>query len=357
MKATANEVHVVVPATIDDPGTPSGGNVYDRRVCNGLALAGWAVHEHPVVGSWPFASRASLDALSATLAGMPDDAVVLVDGLVASAVPDVLVPHSSRLRVVVLMHMPLGQPGTGGTSARDAECRVVSSAAAVVTTSEWTRRWLLDHYPLSAGRVHVARPGTDAADPAPGTSSGGELLCVAAVTPTKGHDLLVEALAQLRDLGWRCVCVGDLTRDAGFVKQVRGSARDLDIADRVHLVGPRAHDELDASYATADALVLATRVESYGMVVTEALARGLPVVATCAGGVPEALGELPGGRRPGLLVPPDDPDALAVALRRWLVDDELRRGLRDAARARRASMTGWATTTRLVAGALTEAAA
>ena len=281
---------------------------------------------------------------------------MLVDGLVASSVPDVLVPQSRRLRTVVLMHMPLGQPETGGTSARDAECQVLCSAAAVVTTSEWTRRWLLDHYPLGDARVHVARPGNDTAEPAPGTSSGGELLCVAAVTPTKGHDVLVEALARLRDLDWRCVCVGDLTRDPDFVAQVRELAQDRGIADRVDLVGPRVDDDLDASYASADLLVHATRVESYGMVVTEALARALPVVATCAGGVPEALGELNGGRRPGLLVPPGDPDALAGALRRWLTDDELRRGLRDAARARRASLTGWATTSRLVAGALTEAA-
>jgi len=48
-----NDVHVVVPYGIDDPRRPSGGNVYDRRACRGLAALGWSVHEHTVPGRWP----------------------------------------------------------------------------------------------------------------------------------------------------------------------------------------------------------------------------------------------------------------------------------------------------------------
>jgi glycosyltransferase involved in cell wall biosynthesis len=354
---TASEVHVVVPATIDDPASPSGGNVYDRRVCDGLELTGWSVRLHPVAAPWPAGGSAAREALSSTMAALPDGAVVLVDGLLASAAPEVLVPQSRRLRLVVLMHMPLGQPETGGTAALQAECRVLCSAAAVVSTSEWTRHWLLEHYPLAADQVRVAWPGADTAETALGTATGGQLLCVAAVTPSKGHDVLVEALAAVSDLDWRCVCVGDLTRDPSFVEHVRGMARASGISDRFELVGPRAHAELQASYAAADALVLASRLESYGMVVTESLAHGLPVLATRVGGLPEALGELPDGRRPGLLVRPNDPEALAEQLRRWLTDAGLRRRLRDAARTRRAALTGWATTTRHVASVLSQVAA
>ena len=102
--------------------------------------------------------------------------------------------------------------------------------------------------------------------------------------------------------------------------------------------------------------MLATRAESYGMVVTEALAHGLPVLATAAGGLPEALGRLPDGRVPGVLVPPDDADALAAALRRWLTDDRHRGALRDAAAERRASLDGWGVTTDRVGRVLEEAA-
>ena len=88
------------------------------------------------------------------------------------------------------------------------------------------------------------------------------------------------------------------------------------------------------------------RGETYGMVVTEALARGLPVVASDVGGVSEALGH------GGLLVPPDDPAALATALRGWLTDAGLRERLRRAARERRETLPSWSATTSVVAGVL-----
>src|SRR5664279_3953588 len=222
-----NAVHVVVPDGIDDPARPSGGNAYDRRVCRGLAATGWSVHEHPVRGSWPRPDAAARAILTGVIAEIPDGAVVLIDGLIASTVPEVLVPEAGRLNLVVLVHMPLGDgvPGEEVPDARAQERAVLSAAAAVVTTSRWTRRWLLDRYTLRPAQVHVAEPGVDAADLAPGTAAGGELLCVAAVTPLKGHDLLVEALAAVTDLPWRCLCVGSLNRDPGFVDGLDRRAR------------------------------------------------------------------------------------------------------------------------------------
>jgi glycosyltransferase involved in cell wall biosynthesis len=302
-------VHVVVPDSIDDPARPSGGNVYDRHLFRGLAALGWTVHEH------------------ATLDGIPEGAVVLVDGLVASRA---LVQHARRTRLVVLVHMPIGDREEG---------EVLSAAAAVVATSAWSRQRLLDAHALPADRVHVAEPGVEPAELATGTASGGELLCVAAVIPGKGHDLLLDALAMITDLTWRCLCVGSLERDPAFAQSVarRGLAE---------FPGPCAGADLDRAYAAADLLVLPSRGEAYGMVVTEALARGLPVIASDVGGVREALG---GG---GILVPPEDPAALASTLRDWLTDDDLRERLRAAARDRRAALPRWETTTSVVAEVL-----
>ena len=340
-------VHVVVPEGIDDRARPSGGNAYDRRVCNGLAAMGWSVLEHPLPGSWPRPDATARAGLTGLLAQLPDGAVVLVDGLIASPVPEVLVPEAGRLSLVVLVHMPLGNAlrAAEAPGARTREGAVLSAAVAVVTTSTWTRRWLLDRYTLSPARVHVAEPGADTAEIARGTAAGGELLCVAAVTPGKGHDVLLAALATIRDLSWRCLCVGTLTRDPGFVERLGCQARDGGIGDRVRFTGPRTGADLDVAYAAADALVLASRSETYGMVVTEALARGLPVVATSVGGVPGALGRGADGSRPGLLVPPGDPVALAAALRRWLASTVLRQRFREAARERRGTLPGWPSTT------------
>jgi glycosyltransferase involved in cell wall biosynthesis len=319
------EVHVIVPEGVDDPARPSGGNTYDRRVCEGLAALGWSVHEHDV----------------AALGHIPDGAVVLLDGLIASPARELLVPHARRLRQVVLMHMPVGD-------AR--ERAVLEAATAVVTTSEWTRRRLTELYALPVERIHVAEPGVDAAEGVPWTTTGEALLCVAAVTPGKGHDVLLGGLATVADLSWRCTCVGSLARDPAWADGVRDRARRL--GDRVGFPGPLTGPALDRAYGAADLLVLPSHAETYGMVVTEALARGLPVLATDVGGIREALGR----RDAGLLVPPGDPAALGAALRSWLGDAELRGRLRRAARERRASLRGWPATASVLAGVLAGAA-
>jgi glycosyltransferase involved in cell wall biosynthesis len=352
------EVHVIVPKGIDDPARPSGGNTYDRRVCWGLAALGWSVHEHPVPGDWPRPGAAGHAALVSAVRRIPDGAVVLLDGLIASAAPEALVGQARRLRQVVLVHMPLGHrpPGDEAGTVRAREREVLAAAAAVVTTSAWTRRRLGELYALPADRVHVAEPGVDAAGLAPGTAAGDALLCVAAVTPDKGHDVLLEGLATATDLSWRCSCVGSLDRDPAFADGVRRRARDDGLRGRVRFPGPRTGPELDRTYAAADLLVLASHTEAYGMVVIEALARGLPVLAAEVGGVTEALGHGEDGTRPGLLVPPGDPAALGAALRSWLRDAELRGRLRRAARERRASLRGWPATASVLAGVLEGAA-
>jgi glycosyltransferase involved in cell wall biosynthesis len=352
------EVHFIVPEGIDDPARPSGGNTYDRRVCRGLAALGWAVHEHAVPGAWPRAGEAGHAALARAIRRIPDGAVVLLDGLIASTAPETLVPQARRLRQVVLVHMPLGhRPPDGEDGAiRAREREVLAAAAAIVTTSAWSRRRLGELYALPADRVHVTEPGVDAARLAPGSAAGDALLCVASLTPDKGHDVLLDGLAMARDLSWRCECVGSLVRDPAFADGVRRRARNSGLGDRVHFPGPRTGAELDRAYAAADLLVLASRAETYAMVVTEALARGLPVLATEVGGVTEALGMGEDGARPGLLVPPGDPAALGAALRRWLGDVELRARLRRAARERRASLRRWPATASVLADVLAGAA-
>jgi glycosyltransferase involved in cell wall biosynthesis len=338
-------VHVVVPEGIDDPARPSGGNTYDRRVCDGLAALGWTVREHAVRDA---------AALARAVRRIPDGAVVLLDGLIASTAPEALVPQARRLRQVVLVHMPLGHrpPEDEAGAARAREREVLAAGAAVVTTSAWARHRLGELYSLPGDRVHVAEPGVDAASLAPGTSAGDALLCVAALTPDKGHDVLLDGLAMVTDLSWRCECVGSLVRDPAFADDVRRRARDSGLGERVRFPGALTGQKLDRAYAAADLLVLASHAETYGMVVTEALSRGLPVLATDVGGVSEALGYAQDGARPGLLVPPGDPAALGAALRAWLDDAELRGRLRLAARGRRAKLRPWAATASAVAAVL-----
>jgi glycosyltransferase involved in cell wall biosynthesis len=341
-------VHLVVPDSVDDPTRPSGGNVYDRRLCDALRVLGLDVHEHAVPGAWPHPTVASCDALAGVVARIPDAAVVLVDGLVASTVPDVLVPETGRVRLVVLVHMPLGHR-RADDDMRLRESAVLSAAAAIVTTSAWSRQRLRELYGLPGDRIHVAVPGVAGAELAPGSAGGGMLLCVAAVISDKGHDILLDALADIADLAWQCVCVGSTTREPAFVERLRRRTGELGFRGRVSFPGPLTGAALDRTYATADVLVLPSRAETYGMVIAEALARGLPVVATDVGGVPEALGDGGGDSRPGLLVPPDDAAALASALGMWLGNPELRQRLRRAARKRRETLATWSATASVMA--------
>jgi len=350
-------VHVVVPDGIDDPRRPSGGNTYDRRICRGLAEFGWTVDEQSVTGGWPFPDDAARRALADVLDAIPAGEVVLIDGLIASTVPDVLVPRADRVRLVVLMHMPVGSGLSVDDVVGKGERAVLEAAVATVTTSRWTRDWLLDQYGLAPESVHVASPGVDLAKLASGTVGGGELLCVAAVTRAKGHDVLLGALATLTDLPWTCTCVGSLDRDPDLVDELRELVIDGGLEDRIRFVGSRIGPDLDSAYAAADVLVLASSAETYGMVVTEALACGLPVVTTTAGGLPEALGRGADGGRPGLLVPPGDSGAFAAALQRWLDDVGLRRRLRLAASERRTTLPGWSSTTGRMSRILMEAGA
>ncbi|MEU3509215.1 glycosyltransferase family 4 protein [Streptomyces longwoodensis] len=349
-------VHFVMPGGVADPSRPSGGNAYDRRVCLDLPGFGWQVRGHLVDGDWPRPGADARAALARTLADLPDGTAVLLDGLVACGVPEVVVPEAARLRLAVLVHLPLGdETGLAPEVAADLDARertVLRAVLAVVGTSEWAVRRLVSHHGLAPDRVHVAAPGADIAPLAPGTDGVSRLLCVAAVTPRKGQHRLVEALAAVRDLPWSCVCVGGLDQDPEYVAHLRRLIDEHGLTDRLDLAGPRSGADLDASYASADLMVLTSYAETYGMAVTEALARGIPVLATDVGGLPEAVGRAPDGGVPGILVPPEDPAALAAELRGWFGEPDVRRRLKAAARGRRSALNGWASTARILAGVL-----
>ncbi|MGM1064404.1 glycosyltransferase family 4 protein [Saccharothrix sp. Mg75] len=318
-------VPFLVPAGLDDPARPSGGNAYDRRVAD---LLGLRVVE--VGGDWPRPART--DDLGRALRAVPDGHVVLLDGLVACGVPEVVAPHAARLRAVVLVHLPLAdETGLSPAAAADLDAReraVLRSAAAVVATSPGAARRVAAHHGLR--HVRSVPPGVDPAPLARGTDGASRLLCVASLTPRKGHDVLLDALAANAGAPWTCAFAG-----AGAVAH--------ELGDRVELLGPLTGAALAAQYDRADLFVLASRAETYGMVVTEALARGVPVIASA---VPDALGD------GGVLLPAGDAGAFAGALRRWFADAGWRDELRGRARRRRAALSTWDETADALAGVL-----
>jgi glycosyltransferase involved in cell wall biosynthesis len=349
-------VHVLAPEGFDSPGQPTGGNIYDQRVCAGLAEAGWEVLVATVAAPWPVPDSGARADLARIVAAIPDGEIALIDGLVASPTAAQLLPHAGRISMTVLLHMPLATAldTPPDASAQHSERLVLGAAAGVVVTSEWTRQQVLTRYEIPEGRVHVARPGVDLV-PGPARPVRGHLICVGTLGRHKGQDLLVDALGELSDLDWQCLLAGPLDRDPDFVDQLQTRITRFGYGHRVRLAGVLTGAALSHAYTTADLLVAPSRSETYGMAVTEALAHGLPVVAAEVGGLPEALGAADDGTRPGQLIPSGDPAALAAAIGDWLSDEPLRRRLRAAAEQRRSNLRGWEHTTHEIAKALTAA--
>jgi glycosyltransferase involved in cell wall biosynthesis len=226
-------------------------------------------------------------------------------------------------------------------------------AEVVITPSVTTSLRVVAHHGLPPEKVHTAHPGVRSAEPARGTDRGSRILCVASLTPVKGHEDLIYALARVADLtDWSCDFVGGVVQDSAHVARLRTLIDDYGLADRVTIRGPLIGDALDAAYAAADLLVLPSYMESFGLVVQEALSRTIPVMASDVGGVPEAMGKTPAGERPGLLIPPGSVSDWADGLRAWLTDSELRDRLRRAARDRRTALPDWRHTAHAVAAAL-----
>ncbi|QDB78586.1 glycosyltransferase family 4 protein [Georgenia wutianyii] len=326
---------------------PSGGDVYDAR----LARAWDGVHGHSHVlalpGGWPRPGPAERRALGLALR-TPD--TVVLDGLVGSACPrEVERAVDGGTRVVLLVHLPLpaeaGLPAEEAARLAELEAAAVRAASDVVATSTWAARDLERRY----GRrdVLVAVPGAEQAPLAEG-SRPPHLLALGALTAVKNQTVLVPALAALRDLPWEATFAGPAGAQPDVARDLVRALADAGLSDRVALPGAVVGDGLADLWRRTDLLLLPSLVETYGLVVTEALAHGLPALIPAGTGAVEALtgaaGETCGPDAPGTAVDPTDPAAWERVLRRWLTSAPLREGWRAAAHARRARLRTWADT-------------
>ncbi len=328
----------------------TGGYAYARRLMEALPSAGWHPHHLPLPAGYPTPSSGELAETNARFSALAPGTAVLADGLAFGALPPEMLADLD-LSFTALVHHPLADET--GLSVADAarfkagERKALALAQAVVVTSRHTLETLARDYTVARDRLYLALPGTDRAERARGSGAVPKLLTVATLTHRKAHDVLIAALARLIDLPWTIDLVGSSDRDPRVTETVMALIKDHGLSERVKLVGELRDAALDAAYGASDAFVLPSRHEGYGMVFAEALARGLPIVACAAGAVPETV-----PADAGLLVPPDDPAALAEALRRVLSDAALRKRLGDAAWTHGQTLPTWRDTAAHVAEAL-----
>lgn len=337
MNHSSDTLYFLIPGDID---TLTGGYRYDKRIVQGLRSLNRPVELRSLSGHFPAPEASDLADAQAQLASLPDGALTLIDGLASGVMQEQLALHSDRLRLISLVHHPLALET--GVSPLDADRLKQSETAAlqhvrrVITTSETTALSLGD-YGVPADQVFTVCPGTDSAPLATGSGESAlNLLCVATLTQRKGHAVLLGALARLKELPWKLTCAGSHERDVEAAQSLFRQSDSLGLQGRIDFPGEVDEETLRTLYHQADLFVLASYHEGYGMVLDEAIARGLPIVASNAGAMAKTV---PPGA--GLLCAPGDVEALAEALRRFLQDADTRSSLQAAAKHARNELRSW----------------
>ena len=331
--------------------TPTGGYRYDRRLISELRRMGINVETVALPHCSGMPNQPIQSSVQGTLAAIPDQAVVVIDGLAFGVMDNLAVAEAQRLRLVALCHHPLALETGLEERRRQAllvsERRALKCARATVVTSEHTSQILIDQFAVPAEKICVAPPGTDRVPFAPCDGDPIRLLTVASLTRRKAHDVLINSLAPLKALPWQARFVGGHDFDPAWARSLQDQANTLELSQRIHFAGTVEDTQLE--YQQADVFVLPSRFEGYGMVFAEALAAGLPVLAGHSGAVPDVVPEAA-----GLLVPPDDTQALTEALQQILTGKALRQRLQAGARKAAATLPSWTDTATLVARKLEE---
>ncbi|KQR67825.1 glycosyltransferase family 4 protein [Rhizobium sp. Leaf341] len=335
----------------------TGGYGYDRRLIHGLEQLGWHVEPVSLGEGFPMPTTDVLARAEAQLSALPDGALVMIDGLAFGLMDRWAKREGARLRIVALVHHPLaletGLPAAVAARLCESEREALRFVRHVVVTSAETARTLSEDYGVAPAEITIAVPGTDRPQPANQAARDAgpphiippHIISVGTLTRRKGHDVLLAALAKLRDLPWRASIIGNQTLDPVTAAALADQVVALGLSDRVTLCGER--DDVAGELQTGDIFALASRYEGYGMVFAEALAQGLPIVACHAGAIPEVVPP-----EAGVLVAVDDIDGFADALRTFITDPLVRRQFADAAATAGRLLPRWQDTARTVSDRL-----
>lgn len=345
-------VYFVIPG---DLSLPTGGYAYDRRVLSLALQAELDLRYLKIPGSFPAPPPADLAETAAVITATPEGATLLIDGLALGAMPPDYVRAFKR-RVAALVHHPLGYE-SGLPPARAAELianekAVLALCDAVIVTSHDTARIIERDFSVPHEKITVAEPGNDVERRAAGSGDAApHLVAVGSVSPRKGYDILIAALAALKDLPWRLTIAGAVDRGGETFSHLQTQVLDQGLSQRIVFTGPLDEPDIAALYHHADLFVMASLYEGYGMALTEALSRGLPLVTTLSGA---AAKQAPDAA--AIKVPVNDVSALSQALSRVIADKALRIRMGEAAWAAALRLPRWDETVQNIAAALRDVA-
>lgn len=322
-----------------NPETLTGGYTYGRRIIEACRSLGAAVTVVSLPNGFPAPDETTLKETAAIIAGIPDDTVVVIDGLAYGALPELAQAHGQRLRIVALVHHPLADE-TGLSPAQqqrlfENESSSLAEARCVIVSSPFTKTRLQD-FGVNPAVCFVVEPGIDSApfnDVRPGPTPL-RLLYVASLTERKGHLDFFEALQMLNINNWALDLVGPAKLAPEYGRRVLAAAKPL--GDAIQFHGALPESELVQLYRTADLYVSPAKYEGYGMALATAVVHGLPIIAVDGG----AVASTPAGKA-ARLVSVDDIPGLAQALREAIESPTARESLAQRSRAARNELTDW----------------
>ncbi|PTW62443.1 glycosyltransferase involved in cell wall biosynthesis [Breoghania corrubedonensis] len=324
--------------------TPSGGYEYDRRIIDGLVARGWSVEPVSLGDAFPFAGTQARNRAYARLSSLTESVPVVIDGLALGVLPEASTALGSQRPLIGLVHHPLAlESGLDRDTAetfRMSERQALAGTRGVIVPSPATASVLITDYDVPRARIAIVRPGTDRVPTRARRRPEGaaiRLLAVGSLVPRKGHEILLKALAGMTDLPFHLDIAGSPDFDPDCAARIREKVSDPALSQRVTLHGTVGRERLNALYQQADIFVLASRYEGYGMVFAEAIAHGIPVVATGDGAVADTV-----AKEAGLVFAPDDRQGFEQGLRRMLSDAPYREGLAAGARVVAETLPSWA---------------
>lgn len=322
-----------------NPETLTGGYTYGRRIIEASKALGASVDVIPLPDGYPTPDTSNLEKTDDILTAIPDDTLVVFDGLAFSALPGLVGKHASRLRFVALVHHPLAdESGISSDQRRslfDSEKASLKHAQRVIVSSPFTRNRLQD-FDVEPARCDVVEPGIDDApfNAVRDDANPVRLLYVASLTERKGHLDLFEVLHMLNSDDWRLDLVGPADLAPEYGETVLAAAKAFGSA--VHYHGPLTESELSDLYKKADIYVSPAKYEGYGMALATAVVHGLPIIAVDGG----AVSTTPAGMA-AQLVFPDEPVGFSYALKSAITDPEERKRLAEQSRSFRSHLKGW----------------
>jgi glycosyltransferase involved in cell wall biosynthesis len=332
----------------------TGGYLYDRHLLELLPRHGIDVVHLQLSARFPRPHAADFEQTAALFERIPATTLLLVDGLAYATLPESLIA-ATKSRRVALIHHPLAQE-TGLSERRrgalyESERRALARAHHIIVTSPMTGRILIADYGVTPQSITVAIPGTEAARRSSAAcetvAEVFNLVAVGSIIPRKGYDVLVAALAEIREMNWRLNIVGSTDLSPKTALSLRQQIARCDLQRRIVLCGELDQARLEDAFDRAHVFVMPSRFEGYGMALTEAMACGLPIVTTSGGALAETAPDAV-----AIKVAPGSVSALADGLRQILSDSVLRSRLAAASWEAGKCLPDWHQTAATVAGVL-----